>query len=53
MSLIKCSTCGKEIASNAKKCPHCGAPVINAGIIIGMIVIIFVLVFLLLPMILG
>lgn len=24
MALIKCSECGKEISSNAKKCPHCG-----------------------------
>lgn len=23
--LIKCATCGNEIASNAKKCPQCGA----------------------------
>ena len=24
MALIKCSECGKEISSSAKKCPHCG-----------------------------
>ena len=24
--LIKCSTCGKEIPSNATACPHCGEP---------------------------
>ena len=24
--LVKCKTCGAEIAKNAKKCPNCGAP---------------------------
>jgi hypothetical protein len=24
MSLEKCKSCGKEVASSAKKCPHCG-----------------------------
>jgi len=23
--LIKCETCGKDIANKAQKCPHCGA----------------------------
>lgn len=26
MALIKCKECGKEISSNAKQCPNCGAP---------------------------
>lgn len=26
MELIKCNTCNKEIAANAKTCPNCGAP---------------------------
>ena len=25
MALVKCSECGKEISSNAKTCPSCGA----------------------------
>lgn len=25
MALIKCSECGKDISSEAKACPHCGA----------------------------
>jgi hypothetical protein len=25
MPLAKCHTCGKEVAVNAKTCPHCGA----------------------------
>jgi hypothetical protein len=24
MALIKCKECGKEVSSEAKKCPHCG-----------------------------
>ena len=24
-NMIPCKTCGKMIAKNAKKCPHCGA----------------------------
>lgn len=26
MALVKCRSCGKEVASDAKTCPHCGAP---------------------------
>ena len=26
-TLIACETCGKEIASEARTCPHCGAPI--------------------------
>jgi hypothetical protein len=26
MSLIQCAECGKEISTEAKECPHCGAP---------------------------
>ena len=27
--LIKCKSCGNEIASNAKACPKCGAKTLN------------------------
>lgn len=37
MALIKCKECGKEISTDAKACPHCGAkPPYRPGI--GMIV---------------
>lgn len=26
MALVKCRECGKEMSSQAKACPHCGAP---------------------------
>lgn len=26
MALKKCRECGKEVSTNANKCPHCGAP---------------------------
>lgn len=29
--LTKCKSCGKEIAKNARSCPHCGAPNNNIG----------------------
>lgn len=29
MALVKCRECGKEISSQAKACPHCGAKQIN------------------------
>ena len=43
--LVKCKTCGEEIASSAKVCPHCGAkqkkflliPVILVVLVIGII----------------
>lgn len=27
MGPTRCKNCGKEVISNAKSCPHCGAPV--------------------------
>jgi len=32
MALNKCKECGKEVSSQAKTCPHCGAPVQAGGI---------------------
>lgn len=29
MALIKCKECGQKISSKAKKCPHCGVPLIE------------------------
>lgn len=33
MALIICSECGKEISSKAEKCPNCGNPINENGII--------------------
>ena len=30
-TLVPCKTCGKEISSNATRCPHCGDPVYSFG----------------------
>lgn len=27
MALIKCPECGKEVSTQAGKCPNCGAPI--------------------------
>jgi len=32
MSLIHCKECGREISSEAKACPHCGAPIKKEGL---------------------
>lgn len=29
MALIKCKECGQKISNKAKKCPHCGVPLIE------------------------
>lgn len=46
MKLIKCETCGKEIAKKAKTCPHCGAKrkvsVIGRGIL-AVVITLFIL----------
>ncbi len=31
MALKKCDSCGKEIDSGARKCPHCGKTYTTAG----------------------
>ena len=33
MALINCSECGKEISNRADKCPNCGNPINESGII--------------------
>lgn len=40
--LVKCKSCGQEIAKTAKTCPHCGAKN-KSGSIAGAIMIVFVL----------
>lgn len=30
MALVKCLECGKELSSDAKACPHCGAPKLSS-----------------------
>lgn len=44
--LINCSTCGQEIASNAKACPKCGAKnkkAFTKGTVLGTIIIIIII----------
>jgi ribosomal protein L32 len=43
MALIKCKSCGKQIASDARTCPHCGKTYTSAGgilvaVILGLII---------------
>ena len=33
MALINCSECGKEISNRADKCPNCGNPINESGVI--------------------
>jgi RNA polymerase subunit RPABC4/transcription elongation factor Spt4 len=46
-TLIACETCGKEIAAEAKTCPHCGARNKRSGWIVnlflGLVIVILVL----------
>lgn len=45
MALIKCRECGKEISSDAKACPHCGAKPktgIGCGPVLGIILVGFI-----------
>lgn len=30
MALVKCLECGKELSTDAKACPHCGAPKLSS-----------------------
>lgn len=39
--LVKCKTCGEDIARNAKVCPHCGARNKHRHPIVGAILIFF------------
>jgi len=31
MALVKCKDCDKEVSTEAKTCPHCGAPMPKEG----------------------
>lgn len=42
MAIRKCKECGKEVSSQAKQCPHCGAPQPKSVGIGGMFLVLFV-----------
>ena len=39
--LVKCKTCGEDVAKSATVCPHCGAKLKKRHPILGIIIIIF------------
>lgn len=42
MAIKKCKECGKEVSSQAKQCPHCGAPQPKSVGLGGIILVLFV-----------
>ena len=42
--LVKCKSCGAEIAKSAKSCPQCGAQQKSTGKIIAIVIVIFILI---------
>ncbi len=42
MAIKKCKECGKEVSSQAKQCPHCGAPQSKSVGLGGIILVLFV-----------
>ena len=42
--IVRCKTCGSEIAKTAKRCPHCGASSICSVIVVLVIIAIFLIV---------
>jgi RNA polymerase subunit RPABC4/transcription elongation factor Spt4 len=49
--LRPCKMCGAEIAKNADKCPHCGAPQQSPGVRVVLIVVLVILVLMIARMI--
>jgi DNA-directed RNA polymerase subunit RPC12/RpoP len=45
-TLIKCETCGKDIANKTLKCPHCGASTAHKRkqVVIGVVIVMIVII---------
>ncbi len=46
MALKECKDCGKEVSTNAKTCPHCGAPARASSVLIVLVKAILIVIIL-------